>query len=102
MIASTTTAAGLLVTCRLDRRKYAVGRKISDEEMKRVKIVKDKSHGEWNYTILPTSSDQTWSAYFVSLLRLRIDDMSGTGWVEYGAAGSGIGNLQTPSGLFLR
>ncbi|MGD0724796.1 MAG: hypothetical protein ABSB63_04465, partial [Spirochaetia bacterium] len=39
----------------LDRRKYAVGRKISDEEMKRVKIKKDKFHGEWNYTILPTS-----------------------------------------------
>jgi len=43
------------VTCRLDRRKYAVGRKISDEEMKRVKIVKDKFHGEWNYTLLPVS-----------------------------------------------
>jgi hypothetical protein len=55
LIANTTTATGLMVTCRLDRRKYAVGRKISDEEMKRVKIKKDKFHGEWNYTILPTS-----------------------------------------------
>jgi hypothetical protein len=55
LIANTTTATGLRVTCRLDRRKYAVGRKISDDEMKRVKIVKDKFHGEWNYTILPTS-----------------------------------------------
>jgi len=55
LIANTTTATGLLVTCRLDRRKYAVGRKISDEEMKRVKIVKDKFHGEWNYAIRPTS-----------------------------------------------
>ncbi len=41
------------MTCKLDRRKYAVGRKISNEEMKRVKIVKDKFHGEWNYTLLP-------------------------------------------------
>jgi hypothetical protein len=55
LIANTTTATGLKVTCRLDRRKYAVGRKISDEEMKGVKIVKDKFHGEWNYTILPAS-----------------------------------------------
>ncbi len=55
LIANTTTATGLQVTCRLDRRKYAVGRKISDDEMKRVKIRKEKFHGEWNYTILPAS-----------------------------------------------
>ncbi|HUP60360.1 MAG TPA: hypothetical protein VNA69_24835, partial [Thermoanaerobaculia bacterium] len=34
-------------------RKYAVGKKISDAEMKALKIVKDKFHGEWNYTIHP-------------------------------------------------
>ena len=44
----------LPVSCRLDRRKYAVGRRISDEEMKQVKIRKEKFHVEWNYTILPT------------------------------------------------
>lgn len=55
LIANTTTATGLQVTCRLDRRKYSVGRKISDEEMSRVKIKKENFHGEWNYTILPTS-----------------------------------------------
>jgi len=55
LIANTTTATGLRVTCRLDRRKYAVGRKISDEEMKRVNVVQDKFHGEWNYTIVPAS-----------------------------------------------
>ena len=55
LIANTTTATGLQVTCRLDRRKYAVGRKISDDEMKRVKIRKEKFHGEWNYTIFPAS-----------------------------------------------
>jgi hypothetical protein len=53
LIANTTTATGLRVTCRLDRRKYAVGRKISDEQMKRVNVVQDKFHGEWNYTIVP-------------------------------------------------
>lgn len=55
LIANTTTATGLRVTCGLDRRKYAAGRKISDEEMKRLKIVKDKFNCEWNYTILPAS-----------------------------------------------
>ena len=55
LIAKTTTAKGLVVTCKLDRRKYAVGRKISDQEMKRVNLVRDKFHGEWNYTIVPAS-----------------------------------------------
>jgi Rhodopirellula transposase DDE domain len=54
LISNTTTATGLQVTCRLDRRKYSVARKISDKEMSRVKIKKEKFHGEWNYTILPT------------------------------------------------
>jgi hypothetical protein len=56
LIASTTTATGLRVTCKLDHRRYAVGRKISDKQMKGVNIVKDRFHGEWNYTIVPTSS----------------------------------------------
>ena len=34
LIARTTTAKGLKVTCRLDRRKYPTGRKVSDEEIK--------------------------------------------------------------------
>ena len=45
----TTTAKGLKVTCRLDRRKYPTGRKVSREEMKRVHMHPDKFHGEWNY-----------------------------------------------------
>ena len=53
LIAHTTTATGLQVTCQLDRRKYAVGQRVSDVEMKRIRIAKDRFHGEWNYTILP-------------------------------------------------
>jgi hypothetical protein len=53
LISHTTTAKGLKVTCRLDRRKFPTGRKVSDEEMKRVKLKPDKFHGEWNYTISP-------------------------------------------------
>ena len=53
LIARTTTAKGLKVTCRLDRRKYPTGRKITDEEMKQVNMKPDRFHGEWNYVIGP-------------------------------------------------
>ena len=55
LIANTTAAKGLKVTCRLDRRKYPTGRRVSDQEMERVNLERDKFHGEWNYTIHPTS-----------------------------------------------
>jgi len=53
LIASTTTAKGLTVICRLDRRKYPTGRRVSAEEMKRVNLRPNEFHGEWNYTIEP-------------------------------------------------
>jgi len=53
LIASTTTAKGLKVVCRLDRRKHPTGRKVSDEEMKLVRVQRDPFHGDWNYTIKP-------------------------------------------------
>ena len=53
LIAQTTTAKGLSVTCRLDRSKYPTGRKVTAEEMKQVNIYPDKFHGEWNYVIKP-------------------------------------------------
>jgi hypothetical protein len=59
LIAETTTAKGLSVTCRLDRRKYPIGRKVTDEEMKKVNIFRDKFHGEWNYVIKPHSRAQS-------------------------------------------
>jgi hypothetical protein len=55
LIASTTTAKGLTVTCRLDRRRYPAGRKISDEQMAGINITPLRFHGEWNYTIHPRS-----------------------------------------------
>ena len=54
LIAKTTTAKGLKVTCRLDRRKYPTGRKVSDQEMQRVNLERHSFHGEWNYVIKPT------------------------------------------------
>jgi hypothetical protein len=55
LIARTTTAKGLKVKCRLDRRKYPTGRKVSDQEMQRVNLERNKFHGDWNYVIKPTS-----------------------------------------------
>lgn len=59
LIARTATAKGLKVTCRLDRRKYPTGRKVTDEEMKRVNLERHKFHGDWNYTIRPRSSQSS-------------------------------------------
>jgi hypothetical protein len=53
LIAATTTAKGLTVTCRLDRRRYPVGRQISDDEFATVNLRPHRFHGEWNYTIEP-------------------------------------------------
>jgi hypothetical protein len=56
LIAKTTTAKGLTVKCRLDRRKYPIGRKVSNEEMQQVNLERNKFHGEWNYVIKPNST----------------------------------------------
>ena len=58
LIAKTTTAKGLTVICRLDRRKYPTGRKITKEEMQRVNLHPDRFHGEWNYVIKPHQTKQ--------------------------------------------
>jgi hypothetical protein len=44
---------GLHVTCRLDRRKYPTGRKVTDEEIKQVNLKPNTFHGDWNYIIHP-------------------------------------------------
>ncbi|MBI4640524.1 MAG: ISAzo13 family transposase, partial [Candidatus Tectomicrobia bacterium] len=55
LIASTTTRTGLTVRCELDTNPYPKGIKVTDEELKRVNIIRDPFHGEWNYTITPNS-----------------------------------------------
>ena len=54
LISHTTTAKGLQVVCRLDRRKYPTGRKVTNEEFKRVNLKRNTFHGDWNYIIRPT------------------------------------------------
>jgi hypothetical protein len=55
LIARTTTAKGLKVTCKLDRRKYPTGRVITAKEMKYINIERSPFHGDWNYIIRPTA-----------------------------------------------
>ena len=56
LIARTTTAKGLTVTCRLDRRKYPTGRRVSNAEMQQVNVHPHRFHGDWNYVIRPTAT----------------------------------------------
>ena len=56
LISRTATAKGLKVTCRLDRRKYPTGRKVTDLEMQTINLERHKFHGDWNYTIRPRAS----------------------------------------------
>ena len=53
LIAHTTTATGLKVTCRLDRRRYPTGRQVSAPEWATIRLFPDPFHGDWNYTIRP-------------------------------------------------
>lgn len=53
MISATTTRSGLKIKAELDRNKYETGIKVSDREMKELKIQHHQLHPEWNYTIFP-------------------------------------------------
>lgn len=53
LIGATMTNNGLKVQAKLDRRKYPLKVKVSDEDMKSLNIEPHKFHGEWNYTIKP-------------------------------------------------
>jgi Rhodopirellula transposase DDE domain len=57
LIANTTTQTGLTICAALDSREYPTGIKVTDQELKNVRLQKADFHGEWNYTILPTSPD---------------------------------------------
>lgn len=54
LIGHTTTKSGLKIKAKLDRKSYETGKKVTKEELQKVKIQKDEFHGEWNYTISPS------------------------------------------------
>ena len=56
LIAATTTRKGLKVRAELDTGHYPKGIKVTEEELKTVRILREDFHGEWNYSILPSKS----------------------------------------------
>ncbi len=58
IVSSTRTGEGLEVHCWLDEQDYAIGRKVTDEEMQTIRLKKNKFHGEWNYEIHPHASSK--------------------------------------------
>lgn len=53
LIGATTTRKGLKVRAELDSKLYQKGIKVSDQAFKKIRIVRDDFHGEWNYVITP-------------------------------------------------
>src|SRR5262245_21748828 len=56
LIAKTTTQTGLKIRTELDSRPYPTGIKVRPQELENVRLSTADFHGEWNYSILPTSS----------------------------------------------
>src|SRR6266487_794281 len=53
LISHTSTKPGLSVTALKDSNVYPTGRKVTDEELATLNLVRASFHGEWNYTIKP-------------------------------------------------
>ena len=53
LIGSTTTNSGLRIKAKLNRKKYALGVKVSKADLAKVSMKPAKFHGDWNYSILP-------------------------------------------------
>lgn len=53
LIGATMTKTGLKVKAKLDKRKYPLKVKVSDEDMRSLNVEPHRFHGEWNYTIKP-------------------------------------------------
>lgn len=53
LISHTTTNQGLTVTALKDSNTYPTGRKVTDDELAALNVLRDPFHGEWNYTIKP-------------------------------------------------
>lgn len=58
LIGNTTNRGGLLVRARLDRRRYATGKKVSNKDFRNLKIEPDAFHGDWNYVVRPRAQQR--------------------------------------------
>lgn len=56
LIGGTTTKSGLRVKALLDTHEYEPGQKITDEEMRSLRLKPHRFHGDWNYTLQPRSN----------------------------------------------
>jgi hypothetical protein len=56
LIGHTTTAMGLRVRAKLDKRRYATGRTVTPAEMQALALHPHAFHGDWNYELRPRSS----------------------------------------------
>lgn len=55
LIASTTTRTGLKIEAEMDHNLYPKDLRVTDEELEKINMQKADFHGEWNYTILPST-----------------------------------------------
>lgn len=53
LLSHTTTKEGLTITATIDKNIYPTGVKVTDEEMKKLNLIRNVFHGDWNYTIMP-------------------------------------------------
>jgi hypothetical protein len=56
LIGQTTTQTGLHIRAALDTNRNETGKKITDDALAAVHIERDRFHGEWNYTIIPSDA----------------------------------------------
>lgn len=71
LISGTSNTAGLKVQSELNTNEYPAGRKVTDKELKQVRINPDRFHGDWNYMILPKSRSSS-VTYFVTVPKMRL------------------------------
>jgi hypothetical protein len=55
LIASTTTTTGLTVRCELDPSLYPTKIKLTDQQKESIPLTRHLFHGDWNYTITPST-----------------------------------------------
>ena len=55
LMAATTTRTGLKIEAEIDTNTYPKGIQVADDELERVHLERADVHGEWNYTIQPST-----------------------------------------------
>lgn len=56
MITATSANTGLKIYARLDDQTYQRGIEVSDDQIAAVRITRNSFHGDWNYTIAPSTT----------------------------------------------